>query len=1040
MISQNNVIETDEIEDNATDTNEARAFLNNINKKVRGAERAKLKVAIANVHHDDLKGWWKTLKKNYIEPLNKRLEAFEEKEGIVSSYIPMPTLEFFSTDMYEYDVILLCTHGGYWDNVHNILTGQCLGVSFHDDDPYNSNSNEVIQAQQNYENIFTDPKYRRDDMTLYWALEKRKNKWGITKDCRVAYPIIYESFFDNDSFGNFENPKSILFNSACHTLEGSDSFAEILFEKRNLGTYFGYTQSNCYGGRAGTTLLESMLNNCSADKAYENLKNYNVDGNDDEGNRTIGTYQEEVNYNSNREYLFTAKLEMKKNNESDYNFSELFLFPTITIEIDQEKAMDQFKNANYVEIEGYATILDFEKQDKVKALSCGFEYGGKDSRSWTRIPSTDKMSLSKTIDKGNIRFKVKLKNLGLNQTYYYRAYTFDGQNYNYGDKKSFTLYKDLELSQYSLSLELGSVGNVKISGSGYFEAISSDPETVTVSINNLSEGQANLIIEPLKAGPATITVIDTKTNQTKTIKITVTPKYTDLQLSTTKLSLVEGSSGSVSITAGSGEYGVTNLNSNIAKATLNGTTITIQALAVGDAKVVVTDVKSGQIKIIEVTVTKKVADLQLSTTKLSLVEGNSGTVSITAGSGEYGVTNLNSDIAKATLSGTTITIQALAVGDAKVVVTDVKTGQKKIIEVTVTKKAADLQLSTTKLSLVEGNSGTVSITAGSGEYGVTNLNSDIAKATLNGTTITIQALAVGDAKVVVTDVKTGQKKIIEVTVTKKTGTSDIALSTQEVYLNVGETKQIEVTAGSGHYSVWIYAPEVANVTVNGNIITIKGLSSGKTIVKVTDTTTNKTIPFGIEVKGPSANEKDAVDLGLSVKWAKMNVGAVSEEDCGEHYAWGETESKSYFSWSSYDFCNGTESTISKYNNVDGKTMLDPSNDAAHVIMGGNWRTPTLTEMEELVNRCKWTVETLNGVKGARVTGPNGNSIFLPFGGQMFEDQLSHYDNSGYYYASTLSSNGEKYAPALCCFGSGNKQEFVHYARYYGLSIRGVLSK
>ena len=430
-------------------------------------------------------------------------------------------------------------------------------------------------------------------------------------------------------------------------------------------------------------------------------------------------------------------------------------------------------------------------------------------------------------------------------------------------------------------------------------------------------------------------------------------------------------------------------------------------------------------------------DLELSAGSFCIDEGKSTTIYI-IGNGEYDIFNSNKKVTKVTLEGDKLVIEALGAGESTIIVTDKKTGQTASITVTVTPKYAGLQLSATKLSLVEGNSGTVIITAGSGEYGVTNLNSDIAKATLNGTTITIQALAVGEAKVVVTDIKTGQKIIIEVTVTQGTTYPDIALSTQEVYLNVGDTEQIEVTSGSGSYSIWVYAPEVANVTISGKIITIKALSLGSTIVKVTDEVTKKTTTFGIAVIPPSAYDKYAVDLGLSVKWSQINVGAVSVEDWGEHYAWGETESKSYFSWSSYDLCNGTESTITKYNSHDGKTILEPSDDAATVVMGRNWRTPTLTEMEELVNRCKWTQETLNGVKGMRVTGPNGNSIFLPFGGEMSEDVLHHSDTTGYYYVSNLSSDGEKYAPALVCYG--NKQEFVPHARFFGLSIRPVFTK
>ena len=435
-------------------------------------------------------------------------------------------------------------------------------------------------------------------------------------------------------------------------------------------------------------------------------------------------------------------------------------------------------------------------------------------------------------------------------------------------------------------------------------------------------------------------------------------------------------------------------------------------------------------------------NLEISQTSLNLELGKVGNVKI-SGSGEFEATSNDPGIVTVSINNlregnANLLIQTHKAGSATITVTDKKTGQTAKIEVTVTQKIADLQLSATKISLVEGNNGTVEITSGSGEYGVTNLNSDKAKATLEGTTITIQALAVGEAKVVVTDIKTGQKIIIEVTVTQGTTYPDIALSTQEVYLNVGDTEQIEVTSGSGSYSVWVYAPEVANVTISGKTITIKALSLGSTVVKVTDEVTKKTTTFGIAVIPPSAYDKYAVDLGLSVKWSQINVGAVSVEDWGEHYAWGETESKSYFSWSSYDLCNGTESTITKYNSHDGKTILEPSDDAATVVMGRNWRTPTLTEMEELVNRCKWTQETLNGVKGMRVTGPNGNSIFLPFGGEMSEDVLHHSDTTGYYYVSNLSSDGEKYAPALVCYG--NKQEFVPHARFFGLSIRPVFSK
>ncbi len=112
-----------------------------------------------------------------------------------------------------------------------------------------------------------------------------------------------------------------------------------------------------------------------------------------------------------------------------------------------------------------------------------------------------------------------------------------------------------------------------------------------------------------------------------------------------------------------------------------------------------------------------------------------------------------------------------------------------------------------------------------------------------------------------------------------------------------------------------------------------------------------------------------VDLGLSVKWATCNVGASSPYDYGNKYAWGETEAKS-----SYTRMNSvTYGKEIKEGEIAGK----PKYDVARAKMGGTWRLPTKTEMYELQNRCKWVKIILNGCNGFKITGPNGNSIFLP---------------------------------------------------------------
>ena len=186
-------------------------------------------------------------------------------------------------------------------------------------------------------------------------------------------------------------------------------------------------------------------------------------------------------------------------------------------------------------------------------------------------------------------------------------------------------------------------------------------------------------------------------------------------------------------------------------------------------------------------------------------------------------------------------------------------------------------------------------------------------------------------------------------------------------------------------------------------------------------------------------EPESVDLGLSVKWATCNVGATTPEEYGDYFAWGETEPKQNFSWEIYKWCNGTKSTITKYNATDGLTTLLPADDAAHVNWGGQWRMPTKEELTELREQCTWKWVTINGIKGNKVTGPNGNSIFLPAGGSYntFDDQLNSVGVHGWIYSSTKSSVDNQ-AQEMGISSSGAAQ--TSCSRCLGLNIRPVLPK
>ena len=187
----------------------------------------------------------------------------------------------------------------------------------------------------------------------------------------------------------------------------------------------------------------------------------------------------------------------------------------------------------------------------------------------------------------------------------------------------------------------------------------------------------------------------------------------------------------------------------------------------------------------------------------------------------------------------------------------------------------------------------------------------------------------------------------------------------------------------------------------------------------------------------------AVDLGLSVRWASCNLGAISEEDYGDYYAWGETKPKSgYYDWASYRLCGGSYNTLTKYNlvesagTVDNKTILEPSDDAAYVNWGAGWRMPTKSEMLELGQKCTWTWTTQGGIPGYRVTSKiNGNNVFLPASG--VRNDLTPYDlgTVGSYWSisSCLDLTGYAYRLEFESDGQG----WGGFYRSYGMAVRPV---
>ena len=185
------------------------------------------------------------------------------------------------------------------------------------------------------------------------------------------------------------------------------------------------------------------------------------------------------------------------------------------------------------------------------------------------------------------------------------------------------------------------------------------------------------------------------------------------------------------------------------------------------------------------------------------------------------------------------------------------------------------------------------------------------------------------------------------------------------------------------------------------------------------------------------NGYDWVDLGLSVKWATKNVGADSPSDYGDYFAWGETRPKSSYTWSNCFDCLDNEGKSWGTYKIGGKTSISPTSgrDTARENWGGTWRIPTIAEFEELCNKCDWTWTSQGRHKGYKVTGPNGNSIFLPATGWRDGTDSNYVGEYGLYWSSTLSSSYSEGSRYLV-FGSRNHLTDYDYRRY-GFCVRPV---
>lgn len=386
-------------------------------KKAESSGKENLKVAIVNqtkfnMHPSYVNG------QNRLEKIGNLFKDI----GITPTYVN-PSLDFFYSGIFNYDVVILCTHGNVrilndksdyerdkdGDPIHTLCTSDVVGEHIGSNP---SDGGEIVQQWKNTRNIIVSDKPYGDKifnnenvgLPVEWHQELRDNLliW-------IGYIAITENFFKYVSEGAFPD-KSIMFAAVCHSNQGSSSLSRKLRNK-NLGSYLGFDNQvrTSVATKAALSFFTSMMTGKSIEESYREMPDgYAYD------------------------WLNGASL-------FPYGFWSNFLFPTVTKQIEQTTAQNAFNSSGYVEVEGFTTCIDPNADDAVKM---GFQYSTNEYFSpASSIVSSDVSKLTKPLDNGNgnVQFRAQLTGLQPGNTYHYRAYTYDGLNYNYGEPCSFEI-------------------------------------------------------------------------------------------------------------------------------------------------------------------------------------------------------------------------------------------------------------------------------------------------------------------------------------------------------------------------------------------------------------------------------------------------------------------------------------------------------------------------------------------------------------------------------------------------------------------------
>ena len=454
-----------------------------------------------------------------------------------------------------------------------------------------------------------------------------------------------------------------------------------------------------------------------------------------------------------------------------------------------------------------------------------------------------------------------------------------------------------------------------------------------------------------------------------------------------------------------------------------------------------------------------VTGITLNPTALSLPEGGTGTISATVSPSD--ATNKlvlwsTDNPAVATVSEGNV--KAVKSGTATITAKSDDGGLTATCTVTVKAKVplTGFSIDPTSLTLEEGETAEIIATftpVNASNKTLSWTSSDPSVATVSDGVVT--AIKSGKTTITVTSEDGGftAKCEVLVKVWQAVDITGITLSPDPLEVRLAETEQAVITAeitpanATNKTLIWASSNEsVATVSQDGTVTVIH---AGKTKITATaDDGSGVEASCWVNILPPSG----AVDLGIvmtredgtkyNLFWAESNLGTSDPKYPGDYFAWGETEPKEIYTWPEYKWRNSASGPFSKYdpNSSDenvNKSVLDPEDDAAHVILGGKWRMPTDAEWEELVNKSYRKGYENSGLK-IYACGSNGSKgddyIFLPACGCKDVNGITN-NTWGLYWSSSLDTNSPSTARSLIFFDP----DVLTYstARSYGCSIRPV---